>query len=329
MPKVFLTGSDGLLGSNLVRELIKRNYEVTAMVQTGRQPVTLNNLSVNIVYGDVTNKEQLIQFSNSADYFIHVAALTDIWPTKHSKYHEINVVGTKNAVEAVLQNKIGKMIHVGSASSFGFGTIKEPGNEMWAEKCTTYDLDYIISKKQGQEFVIEAVKKRNLPAVVVCPTFMIGPYDTKPSSGALVLAVIKNKIPALPKGGKNWVAVKDVAVGICNALEKGRIGESYILGGENLSYKDAVKQIAESVGQPSYPTVMLPDIFMKLAGKLTPIFSVLRGIKPDLSYPLACISCDEQFFTSQKAIRELSLPQTPIGEAAKELKYWFEENGYL
>lgn len=329
MLKVFLTGSDGLLGSNLVRELLNRNYKVTAMVQTGRHPATLTNLPINIVYGDVTNRHELLQLSKGADYFIHVAALTDVWPTKHQRYYQINVEGTRNVVEAVIENKIGKLIHVGSASAFGFGTMHEPGNETWSERCITYDLDYIISKKKGQELVINAVSERGLPAVVVCPTFMIGPYDAKPSSGALVLAVIKKKIPALPSGGKNWVAVKDVAVGICNALEKGRIGESYILGGQNLSYKDAIRQIADAVGQKHYPTAVIPSMAMKLIGKVTPFFSNIARTQPGISYPLACISCDEQYFSPQKAINELSLPQTPIGDAAKELKYWFEVNGYL
>ncbi|MEO8148150.1 MAG: NAD-dependent epimerase/dehydratase family protein [Bacteroidia bacterium] len=329
MSKVFVTGSDGLLGNSVVRELLLRKHEVVAMVLNGRTSDTLKGLKIELVHGDITDKEYLEKLSKGCDYFIHIAAITDVWPSRGAHYYKVNVEGTKNAIDAALKNKVKRFIHVGSASSFGYGTLDNPGDENTPFKSSKYKSDYIESKKAGQEAVLEAVKKRNLPAIVACPTFMIGPYDTKPSSGAMIIAIAKKKLPAVTKGGKNWVASKDVAVAICNALDKGSIGATYILGGENLSFKVAVKRIADALGQTDYPKFEMPDVFIKSLGRLNSIVATVTGKPPKLSYPMAAIACDGHYFNPAKAINELGLPQTPIEEAVKELKYWIDETGYL
>ena len=232
MSRVFVTGPDGLLGSNIVRELLERKYEVRVMLFHNRTPITLIGLPIEFVYGNINSKDDLVRLSKDCDYFINVAAITDMWPARGEIYFKINVKGAENVIEAVLENKIKRLVHIGSASSFGYGTIESPGNETTPFRSAKYKVDYIESKKLGQERVIQAVKERGLEALVVCPTFMMGPYDSKPSSGAMIIAIINGKMPAFSSGGKNWVYVKDVSRGVCNALTMGRIGEAYILGGE-------------------------------------------------------------------------------------------------
>lgn len=329
MERVFVTGPDGLLGSNLVRELIARDYEVTAMIQKGKEPMTLNKLPVKKVVGDITSPEEVKNLSKGFDYFMHVAALTDMWPSRGGNHFLINVEGTKNVINAAMENGIKRLIHVGSASSFGFGCLTNPGDEVSPYKSFKYNLDYMDSKQKAHQLVAQAVKKDNLPALIVCPTFMIGPYDARPSSGALVLALAKKKLPFLPSGGKNWAYVKDVAVASCNALTQGRIGESYILGGENLSYKDAVRRMADAMDLKYCPQVVMPDFIMKTIGFFGSTISPLTQKPPKLSYSMACVACDHHYFSSEKAIRELSLPQTPIELATQELHNWFIENRYL
>ena len=327
--KVFVTGPDGLLGSNVVRTLIKRGYEVTAMVQPGRDPKTLQGLPIQLVAGDLTAPGDVTRLSAGHDYMIHVAAVTDMWPSKHPIHHKVNVEGTKQVMEAVRTNDIKRYVHVGSASSFGYGTKENPGNEESPYKSAKYGLDYTKTKLEAQELVVKAAREEGLPALVVCPTFMIGPYDAKPSSGAMVRAIALGQLPALSSGGKNWVAVKDVAVGVCNALSKGNIGESYILGGVNLSFKEAVAMIAEAIGQPKYPKMVMPNFIMLGIGGTSSMVAAITKKAPKLSYPLARIATHGHYFSPAKAIRELDLPQTPIGEAAQELHAWFKENGYL
>ena len=329
MSKVFVTGPDGVLGSNIVRELLARKYEVRVLVFGPSQPITLKGLPIEIVEGNITNKAQLIELSKGCDYFINVAAITDMWPTRGAKYFKINVEGAENAVEAVLQNKIKRLVHVGSASSFGYGTIDNPGNETSAYKSAKYKVDYIESKKLGQEKVLAAVKEKGLEAVVVCPTFMIGPYDSKPSSGAMIIAIAKGELPGYSSGGKNWVYVKDVAVGVCNAMTMGRIGEAYILGGENITYVNAVKRIAGALGQKKLPKFVVPRFLLLFIGWLGTVAAAITGKPPKLTLNLAQIACDGHYFSPKKAMEELKMPQTPIEVGVKEAQGWFIENKYL
>jgi dihydroflavonol-4-reductase len=329
MRNVFVTGPDGLLGSNLVRELVARNYHVVAMIQKGRNPVTLDGLPIQKVYGDITCAQEVEDLSSGSEYLIHVAALTDTWPSRGGKHYLINVEGTKNVIRAALKNGTKRLVHVGSAGSFGYGDFDNPGDETSPYKSYKYKIDYTDSKRDGQLIVEEAAKKDGLPAIIVCPTFMIGPYDVKPSSGALVLALAKGKLPALPVGGRNWVAVKDVAVATSNALVHGRVGESYILGGENLTYKDAVKKMAQAIELKDYPQFVMPDLLLKTMGLFSSALSAVTQRPPKLSYPMACVACDHHYFSPRKAIDELGMPQTPIEHAAKELHDWFRENNYL
>lgn len=328
MSKIFVTGSDGLLGSNVIRELIYRNHQVRVLVYA-HEPITLVGMPVEIVHGDITDREQLIKLSEGCEYFINVAAITDMWPTRGEKYFKINVKGAENAIEAVLVNKMKRLVHIGSASSFGYGTIENPGNETTPFKSAKYKVDYIDSKKLGQEKVIAAVKQRALDAVVVCPTFMIGPYDSKPSSGAMIIAIAKGELPGYSSGGKNWVYVKDVAEAVCNALTMGEAGETYIAGGENLTYVDAVKRIAAALGQTKLPKFIVPRFLLIFIGWLGTISAKITGKPPKLTVNLARIACDGHYFSPAKAIKELKMPQTPIEVGVKEAKEWFIHHKYL
>ncbi|MEL6675768.1 MAG: SDR family oxidoreductase [Bacteroidota bacterium] len=328
MKKVLVTGPDGLLGSNLVRELLARNYQVRAMVQAGRKTGTLDGLDLEIVEGDLLNPDALDAAFAGVEAVIHVAALTAVWPSRSPLHHKINVEGTENVIQAALKHGVSRMVHVGSASSFGFGPKDAPGNETSPGRSAKYQLDYIDTKLRGQEVVLEAVEEHGLPAVVVNPTFMIGAHDTGPSSGTLILAAAQGKVKAYTYGGKNWVYVKDVAVGICLALEKGRIGECYILGHENLSYREALNLIAEVVGGKK-PGFGAPSFVVKAVGALGSLMSKITGKAPALSYAMAWISTDGHYFSPQKAVVELGLPQTPLKVAIAEALQWFKENGYL
>jgi dihydroflavonol-4-reductase len=328
MKKIFVTGGDGLLGSNVVRKLLEQGHEVTVMVQPGSTARTLEALNIKTVEADLLDKEKVIQASEGADIIIHIAALTSVWPSRGEIYYKVNVTGTEHIIEAALTHQVERLVHVGSASSFGFGTLENPGKESDPCKSAKYGLDYIDSKLKGQEVVIEAVKTKGLPAIVVNPTFMIGPHDSRPSSGAMILAAANREIPGASPGGKNWAYVGDVAQGVCNAMTMGRIGECYILGGVNLSYADALREICEAIGSKP-PPVTFPPFLVKLAGWSGQTISKLIGKPPKLTYPMAWVSCEGHYFSPQKAIDELALPQTPLKTAAKEAMDWFKANGYI
>ncbi|MFK7920733.1 MAG: NAD-dependent epimerase/dehydratase family protein [Bacteroidia bacterium] len=326
--RVLVTGADGLLGNNVVRLLLSQNYTVRALVQEGRKFPSLDELPIEQQKGDLLDAQSLDKAVEGMDYVIHVAGLTDVWPAKGEKYFAVNVKGTQNLIDAVLKHKVQRMVCIGSASSFGFGTEDTPGNETTAWKGEKYGLDYINSKLSGQNEIIKAVKEKGLPALVINPTFMIGPYDTKPSSGAVLVAAWENPPPFCTNGGRNWVAVKDVAIATVNALHQGRIGECYIAGGENMSYVDAFG-LLEELTQKSQPKKTLPDFMILATGWFASLFGKLTGKAPKITYEMAKVACDSHFFSPAKAIAELDMPQTPIKEAMQEAFDWFFANGYL
>jgi dihydroflavonol-4-reductase len=188
-------------------------------------------------------------------------------------------------------------------------------------------MDYMDSKYEAHK-IVKSFSKEGLPVIIVNPTFMLGPYDSAPSSGAMILGLYNGKVPGYVPGGRNYVCVKDVAVGISNALTMGRYGESYILGNRNLDYKEAFLLMANEL-KVKIPIRRIPGWFMITYGLICSWLGIVFRKRPAVSYNLALISCDEHYFSSAKAVEELKLPQTPIEEGIREAMIWFKENNYL
>lgn len=326
--KILVTGADGLLGSNLVRELLSRGHAIRAFVQPGRQQKTLEGLPIEKFAGNLLNPDEVIKAGEGCEAVIHCAASTAVWPIRSEIINKVNIDGTKNIIQAVYRNAIQRLIYVGTANSFGFGSKDQPGVEGNPYKSATYGLDYMDSKYKAMLVVLEEVKKNSLPAVVVNPTFMFGPYDSTPSSGAMIVALYKGKVPGYTKGGRNYLCAKDAAVAIANALTKGRVGECYILGSENLSYREIFTKISRTIGVKP-PSLAIPSVFAKVYGRIGSIVGNVTGKAPAISYPLARISADEHYYSPTKARTELDLPQTPVETGIRESFDWLKENGYL
>ncbi|MDT8402142.1 MAG: NAD-dependent epimerase/dehydratase family protein [Bacteroidales bacterium] len=326
--KIFITGADGILGNNLVRILLDSGYEVKAFIETGKEASFLGGLAIERSGGSILNYEELKNAMEGCDIVIHAAAKTDTRPPRHESYRKINVEGTKNIIAAVKELGIKRLIHIGTANSFGPGDEKDPGDESRPYTAGKYGLDYICSKKAAQDEVLRAVREEGLDAVIVNPTFMIGPYDSKPSSGTMILAVNQGKIPGYPSGGRNFVYVRDVANAIASAIEKGRKGECYILGNENLGYKEAFEKMAGALGVKA-PGMKMPRWLTLAYGGLLSASSKVFRFTPPVNYPMALISTEKHFYSSEKARRELGLQQTPVSEALKEAVKWFRDNKYI
>ena len=325
---ILITGADGLLGSNTVRELLNRGYAITALIQKGKNPKTIAELPIQLLYGDILNQPLLIAAMKDIDAVIHCAASTSIWPARSEITRKVNIEGTNNIITACLQNKVKRLIYVGTANSFGSGNLNQPGTEDNPYKAAKYGLDYMDSKRIAQENVMNAVKEYHLPAIVVNPTFMIGPFDSGPSSGAMILALLNGKVPCFTKGGKNYINVKDAAVGIVNALTMGEIGQAYILGNENLSFREMFEKIGKVVGA-EIPKRSLPSPIVRAFGWLNSTAAGIFNYSPDVSYQIAVLSCEDHYYSSQKAIKKLCLPQTPIENGILDCFDWFKKNGTL
>lgn len=326
---IFLTGASGLLGNNLSRELLSRGYRVVAFIPFGEATPTLDHLSgLEIRRGNLLKPEEVKEAMEGCDAVIHAGANTTVSPARHPMIRKVNVEGTRHIITAVLALGIPKMVNVASSNIFGYGSITNPGDESHPFNCGRFGLDYQTTKLEAYHEVQCAVHEHGLHAVTVCPTFMLGAYDTKPSSGAMLIALSKGKIPASPKGGRNYVHVRDVATATVNAMEFGRSGEAYILGNSNMDYRTAYALMAK-VMRINPPRFQLPDLAIKTFGALSSTAGYLLRKNPTITYKMTRIACEGFYYSAEKAIRELQLPQTPIETAIMDAKQWFTENGYL
>ncbi|MCE2681873.1 MAG: NAD-dependent epimerase/dehydratase family protein [Cryomorphaceae bacterium] len=327
--EILVTGPDGVLGSNLVRELIQRNYKVNVLVEPGKDPITLNGLPITVIHGNILDATSIDHAIQGKEIVFHCAAATNVYKPRNEMVNRVNIEGTQNVIDAVLKHGTKRLIYVGTANSFSFGnSLDTPGVEDTPYLSVKYGLDYMDSKYKAQQLVLAAVKDKGLPAWVVNPTFMIGPYDSRPSSGAMILAVHQGRVPGYSNGGKNYVAVKDVATAMANAITMGRIGECYIVGNINLSYKDAFALIAKTIGAKT-PTRRLSNVMVQAYGTINSFFAGIFGYYPSVTKELAQISCENHYYSAAKAQKELQMPQTPLEVAIKECFDWFKENNYL
>ncbi len=325
--KALVTGSTGLLGANVVRQLLSNNYQVKVIIRETSNAGLLEELDLELMYGNITSAEDVADGALSCDAIIHIAADTYQHYTKLNEYQEVNVESVKHVIEAARIHNIKKVIYVSSAAVFGYGTKERPGSETEESKPPFCDSLYLRSKAAGQELILAAAAKTETDFIIVNPSFMLGAYDSKPSSGKIVMMSYNKHVVFVPPGGKNFIHVRDVAKGICNALEEGENGECYLLTNENLTYAEFFKIIGKSSGHKSL-YLHIPASLLKFAGLL---FSLLAkiGIKSSFNAINAKILCAGNYYSNSKAVKTLALPATPISEAVEDAVSWFKQAGVL
>lgn len=330
---VLVTGANGFLGRHLIAELLRRNYPVRALVRpapraaNARQPA-LAALPIEIWEGDICQPATVVGAAVGCTAIIHAAALALVNPARNPAVWAVNDGGTATMLQEAQRASVGRFVYVGTANVFGFGTRQQPGDETQPFAGQRYGLDYIDSKLAATERVQQAVARWQLPAVLVHPTFMLGPHDAKPTSNALLLELYRGQLPGYPPGGKNYVHVRDVATATVNALTHGRIGESYILGNQNLSYREAFAMMARAMAirPPRWP---IPASLARFYGTACDLQARFTGHPTQLNSAMVAVANDGHYFSVQKAVAELALPQTPIEQAIAEAFAWFKANDYV
>lgn len=326
--KVFVTGADGMLGSSICRVLIKFDYNVKAMVLPKRKSKVLLGLSLEIVEGNILDKKFLEKEMKDCDGVIHAAALTTVWPRRSEIVLKVNFDGTKNVMEVAEKYSMKRMVHIGSASSFKHGPKEEPGDETTSFDGWKFGMDYIDSKYFAQKMLLEKYSRDKFPVIIINPTYMIGPFDSAPSSGKMLVELLSNRIPGYSKGGKNFVCSTDVATAAVNALTYGRLGECYIVGNENLEYGEFFKK-ACSVRNINFNLFKMPNSLIMSFGFMSSMVAQITRKPPKLSYAMARFAGVGQYFSSEKAQLELNISRTPIENGIEQCVSWFESNGYL
>lgn len=335
LPRVLVTGANGFLGRHLVAELLRRGYPVRALVRPGSPASValppLHALPIEVCelnLAQVVRKAALADAIGGCGAIIHAAAVAQVNPARSRAVREANIHGTEQALRLARKGGVERLVYIGTANVFGFGSKEQPGDETRPYAGRRYGLDYMDSKRAATDRVLAAVAREQLPAVLVHPTFMLGPGDAKPTSNALLLELHRGRLPGYPLGGKNYVHVHDVAVATVNALTRGRVGEAYILGHENLTYKEAFALLAGVLGvaPPRWP--LLPALANLYSG-LCELQTRLTGRPTPVNAAMVAVANDGHYFSAAKARAELALPQTLIAQAAADALAWFKAHHYV
>uniref|UniRef100_UPI0032170326 NAD-dependent epimerase/dehydratase family protein n=1 Tax=uncultured Draconibacterium sp. TaxID=1573823 RepID=UPI0032170326 len=326
--KVLVTGANGLLGSHVVRELLMRNYKVRVFVREGSDLRALKNLTIEYFTGQIISEKDVYNAVKGCDFVVHAAARTSQVPSALKAFEKPNIESTKNIIKACKELKIKRLVYVSTANCFGNGTLKNPGNEETPFMPWLKSSGYAYSKYLAQQMVLEEVNKNGLDAVVVNPTFIIGKNDFKPSSGQIFNHVVKKSIVFYPTGGKNFVDAEMAAKGVVNAMENGRLGACYLLAGENHSYLRFFRLVTRVLKQKTV-FVPIPRWLLLAAGYCGSCYEKIRKKPIQLTYTNARMLCLNNFFTADKACRELDFKVVPVSESVEKAILWFQKNNYF
>lgn len=324
---VLVTGADGFLGTNVVRVLVDSGYRVRAMIEPTRGAEMIADPSVEIVRGSLLEQQFVESSVQGTGAIIHTAASTAVWPERIPAMRALNIEAATRLAAAARDAGARVFVHVGSASSFAWGPKHKPGDETGAYTSSRFGLDYLDTKHEAQELML-ALDRPDFRMTVVNPTFMFGPYDSKPGSGAMILAIARRQVPGYTAGGRSFADVRAVARGIVAALERGRGGQCYILGGQNLSYKEAFAIIASVTGSRP-PRLRMPAAAALAYGALGSARSHASGKAPRLSLAMTRVSLEGQYYDSSKAERELEYTKGDLAQAVGDAVAWFKSRGML
>ena len=325
--KVLVTGATGFIGGNLARALHAQGYEVRALVRPDASTLTLTDIDIETMPGDVRDKYPVAQAIKGCQAVFHCAALYTFWSPDINDMYETNVGGTRVVLEEALKAGVDRVVHTSTVSTIG---IPQAGLGTEEMEPTPKDLvgHYRRSKYMAEREAL-SMGPKGLPVVVVNPTAPVGPWDVKPTPTArTILEFLKGRVPVYMKTGMNLVDVEDVAQGHILALERGRPGERYILGHKNVTLKQVLEILARITGRraPRLPVPLglvltLGYLDHWVEGKILRRrpFIPLEGVK-HLRKPM--------YVNCQKAITELGMPQSPVEGALEKAVHWFRQWSY-
>ena len=326
--KALVTGATGFIGSSLVRELLKDGVGVRVLVRKHSDTSNIDGLDVELAYGDILDSESIRLAVSGCEFLYHTAALYALWVPNKKVLYDINVEGTKNVLNAALQVGVQKVVYTSSIVAVGSHGRDNPATEEAEFNLWKTGEHYSTSKYLAE---VEALRicAKGLPLVVVNPAVVVGVRDIRPTpSGQQILDVVKGKMPGYINGGVNIVDVEDVARGHILAAQKGKIGERYILGGENIPFGDLYGMIAEVAGTRP-PRWRIPYPFALVLGYVNQMIARITKKPPLITAPTVRLTSKYAYYDSAKAVAELGFPQPPAKTAIEKAVAWFRENGYL
>lgn len=321
----FVTGGTGFIGAHVVRKLVERGDRVIALVRPTSSLSLIAHLPVEIVVGDVRDPQSLEAPMGGVDEVYHVAADYRLWSRHPEELYATNVDGTRNVMEVALRRQVPKVVYTSTVGCLGIPDDGSPGDETTPVSRSDLVGDYKKSKYDAEQIALEYAAK-GLPAVIVNPSTPVGPGDIKPTpTGRIILDFLRGRMPAYVDTGLNLIAVEDVAAGHLLAAEKGRIGDKYILGCRNLTLREILATLA-AITDRKPPSIQIPHwVALAVAAADTAVSRVLDR-DPTIPVEAVLMSRKRMYFSAQKAVRELGLPQTPVEHALARAVDWFRGN---
>lgn len=320
--KVLVTGANGLLATNVIALLLDKGYSVRGLIRDPNSFKYGQHPNLELFEGDITHPQDLITATQDCTFIIHAAAITAQQLSAYASYQKVNVTATQNLLDAAITAKSKRVVYIGTANAFGYGTKEALGDESLRITSPFDKSLYAQSKLEGQTVALSF--QNRISVVAVNPTFMIGPYDSKPSSGRIVLMGYRKRFIFYPPGGKNFIHVQDAAQGVVEALEKGRNGEAYLLANENLSYKEFFQKLAgRSRSRPIL--IKIPRPLLLIVGIVGNIL-IFLGIDVEVSLTNMKILCTNNYYSNEKALKEFNLSLTSIEKAIDDCIEWFATN---
>ncbi len=325
--RALVTGATGCIGANVVAALLAHGIEVRAMRRASSSIEALDGLDPGTVIGDVLDPASLALAMQGCALVFHVAAVSDYWRVPAARIYEVNVTGTRNVLECALQSGVVRLVYTSSIGALG-----TPADGHLLDESASFNLvperfPYGHSKHLAELSVQQAVA-RGLDAVIVNPTGVIGARDIHFIGGHLLRSVKRGLALVAPPGGLNWVDAETAALGHVLAAQRGRTGQRYILGGENVSHRRATEIVAAVVGGRK-PVLTLPRPLMGVVGGLTDAVNRNRHGTPLFSGEQARLSALEIYSDCSRAKRELGLPVVSLQTASERAYAWYQAHGYL
>lgn len=321
--KYFVSGSTGFIGNKLVDALMGKGYQVNVLVRN-KQAYTTTKKEIKIFQGDLLNVDVLNEAIKGCDFAFHLAAYANIWSKDKSLAYNTNVLGTKNVLEAALNNNIKKLVFTSSAATLPPSVKDEIVDETFALP-DTYLTEYETTKKAAEQLCMEYFKK-GLNVVIVNPSRVYGPGLLNKSNSVTILIkkYLEGKWRIIPGDGTrigNYVYIDDVVSGHILALENGKSGEKYILGGTNNSYNEFFNLLAKSTGK-KFRLFHLPLSVMLVIANFEFFMAETFGKKPLITPPWVKRYNQNRPLSNEKAIKNLQYSFTPLNEGIKKTVNW-------
>ena len=322
-----VTGAAGFLGSHVARQLLARKESVRVLLRPTSQNRAIADLPLEYATGDLRDPASLDRAMNGVRRVFHVAADFRLWARRPKEIYESNVTGTKNVLEAAKRAGVEQFIYTSTVATVAVDRPQLP-NEATESQLGEMVGQYKRSKWLAEKEALNAAKS-GLPLIVVMPTTPVGPWDWKPTpTGKIILDFLNGKMPGYVETGLNFVGVEDCAAGHLLAAEKGKIGERYLLGAENLALKQVLDELEKITGLPA-PRLKIPHGLALGAAYVETAFSRLVGREPQIPVEGVKIARHLMFVDCSRGQRELGFRPGPVAAALERAVRWYEANGYV